>query len=430
MADHIAVCKVQDDHIVLAALDALDALGSNFGGAHLGLQVVGCNLGAGDDTAILALVGSLHAAVEEEGDVSVLLGLGNAQLGLAVGRQVLAQNVLQLHRGICNLAVGHGGIVLGHADVVHLLAAAAALEAGKGIVAEDAGHLAGTVGAEVHEDNGVAVLHAATLAGDAGQHELIGLICGVGSLDGLGSVGSVLTLAVDEGSIGLLLAVPVVITVHGVVTAGNAGDLAHAQLIQLGLQVSKEALAGVGVGVTAVGDAVQVDFLRAQMLCHLQHAEPVVGMAVHAAGAHQTHQVDGLTGLDSSLHVLDQHRVLEHLAIVDGLGDKGQLLVHDAARAHVGVADLRVTHLTIGQADSHAGSINGGHGVLCHQSIQMRGLGSHHGVAEGLVRHPAEAIHDAQKNRFLCHKIESPLNLSRVAGKAIAPPAEVQPAGV
>ena len=68
VADHIAVCEVQDDHIVLAAFDALDALGSDFGGAHLGLQVVGGNLGAGDDAAILALVGSLHAAVEEEGD--------------------------------------------------------------------------------------------------------------------------------------------------------------------------------------------------------------------------------------------------------------------------------------------------------------------------------------------------------------------------
>ena len=76
----------------------------------------------------------------------------------------------------------------------------------------------------------------------------------------------------------------------------------------------------------------------------------------------QTHQVDGLAGLDGGLHVLDQHRVLEHLAMVDGLGDGGQLLVHDAACAHVGVADLGVAHLAVGQADSHAGSINGGHG--------------------------------------------------------------------
>ena len=132
-------------------------------------------------------------------------------------------------------------------------------------------------------------------------------------------------------------------------------------------------------------------------------------MAVHAAGAHQAHQMDGLAGIDSGLHIFDQHRVFEHLTIADGLGDKGQLLVHDAACAHVGVADLRVAHLAIGQADSHTGSIDGSHGILFHQGIQMGGVGRHYGVAKGLVRHPAEAIHDAQKNRFLCHKIESPL---------------------
>ena len=60
------------------------------------------------------------------------------------------------------------------------------LEAGKGIIAEDAGHLTGAVGAEVHEDNGVAVLHTATLAGDAGPvsytHLVRGLYLGVDGL--------------------------------------------------------------------------------------------------------------------------------------------------------------------------------------------------------------------------------------------------------
>ena len=166
------------------------------------------------------------------------------------------------------------------------------------------------------------------------------------------------------------------------------------------------------VGITAIGDAVQVNVLCTQMFCHFQHAEPVVCVAVHTAGAHQTHQMDGLAGIDGSLHVLDQNRVLEHLAVLDGLGDEGELLVHDAASAHVGVANLRVAHLALGQTDGHAGSVDGGHGIFCHQSIEVGFLCSDHGVAEGLLRHPAEAIHDAQKNRFLCHKIESPLNLT------------------
>ena len=58
------------------------------------------------------------------------------------------------------------------------------------------------------------------------------------------------------------------------------------------------------VGVTAIHDAVQVDVLRTHVLGHLQHAVPVVGMAVDAAGADQTHQVDGLAGVDGSFMFL------------------------------------------------------------------------------------------------------------------------------
>ena len=77
--------------------------------------------------------------------MGILLGLGNAQLGLAVVGKILAQNVFELHGGIGNLTVWHGGIVFRHADIVNLLAAAATLKALEVIVAEDAGHLAGTV---------------------------------------------------------------------------------------------------------------------------------------------------------------------------------------------------------------------------------------------------------------------------------------------
>ena len=408
VADHIAVGEVQDDDIILAALDAGLALVGDLIGAHLGLQVVGGNLRAGDDLAVLALAGLLDAAVEEEGHMGVFLGLGNAQLGLAVGGQVLAQGVLQLNGGIRNLAVGHRGVVLGHADIVDLLAAAAALKAGEGVIAEDAGHLAGTVGAEVHEDDGVAIFNAAALAGDNGDDELVGHVGGVAGLNGLLRVGSVVALAVDKGGVGFFLTIPVVVAVHGVVTAGDTGDLADAQLVQLGLQVSQEALAAVRVGVTAVHDAVQVNILRAHVLSHFQHAIPVIGVAVDAAGADQSHQMDGLARVDSGLHVLDQHRVFQHLAVLDGLGDEGQLLVNDAACAHVGVADFRVAHLAVGQADSHAGCLDGGHGVVGEQLIQVGLVGGGHGIAEGLVGRPAEAVHNAEHNRFFGHKIETP----------------------
>ena len=173
------------------------------------------------------------------------------------------------------------------------------------------------------------------------------------------------------------------------------------------------------VGVTAIHDAVQVDVLRTHVLGHLQHAVPVVGVAVDAAGADQTHQVDSLARVDGSLHVLDQHGVLEHLAVLDGLGDEGQLLVDDTACAHVGVAALRVAHLAVGQADSQAAGLDGGHGVIGKDLVQIRLVRGSHGVAVGLVRRPAEAVHDAEHNRFFRHKFVDSFLL-----KSLPPPGE------
>ena len=139
-------------------------------------------------------------------------------------------------------------------------------------------------------------------------------------------------------------------------------------------------LAVVGVGVTAVHDGVDIDVFGAQSLGHIQQAEQVLLVAVHAAGAHQAHKVDGLAGVDGRLHVADQDVVLLHLAVHDGLGDEGQLLVDDAAGADVGVADLRVAHLAVGQADAHPRRADGDVGAGGEQVVEIGGLGGDDGT--------------------------------------------------
>ena len=79
------------------------------------------------------------------------------------------------------------------------------------------------------------------------------------------------------------------------------------------------------------------------------------------------------------------------------------------------MAHLRVAHLAVGQTDCHAGGVNGGHGVFCHQGIDEGLVGCGHGVAVGLVGGPAKAIHDTEQNRFLGHKNESPLKVQQTA---------------
>ena len=98
MADHVAVGEVQDDHVVLAGQDALDALLGDGGLAHLRLEVIGRDLGGRDQRAVLARIFLFHAAVEEERDVRVLLGLGDAQLSHAQVGDILAEGVLEALR--------------------------------------------------------------------------------------------------------------------------------------------------------------------------------------------------------------------------------------------------------------------------------------------------------------------------------------------
>ncbi|MNZ99418.1 hypothetical protein D3C78_1187410 [compost metagenome] len=61
----------------------------------------------------------------------------------------------------------------------------------------------------------------------------------------------------------------------------------------------------------------------------------------------------GLAGTCSLVHRACQHRVLEELAVANGLGDAGEVLVDDTAGAQVHVTDFGVAHLPVRQADVH-----------------------------------------------------------------------------
>ena len=129
----------------------------------------------------------------------------------------------------------------------------------------------------------------------------------------------------------------------------------------------------------------------------------MLDVAVNAAGAEQTHQVNRLARVDCRTHIAHQHIVFLHRAIHDGLGDQRQLLIDNAARAHVGMTDLAVAHLPLRKTDSHAGRLNGGIRIVFKQLIEVRLFRRNDCVAKGMLRHPAEAIHNAKQNRFLSH---------------------------
>ena len=185
---------------------------------HLRLQIIGGHLGRGRQNALFAAEGLLDAAVEEEGDVGELLRLGGAQIAQIGGGEHIAQNVLHRLRraddGQLELLV-----VLGHAGVVQVLGqlgarnrlverlpciqVAAALGVQAALAGEDAGHLAGAVGAEVEVEHGVLVAdqgqRLVVLVNDGdGENELILHAVVVTVADGGDGVGGRRALALAD----------------------------------------------------------------------------------------------------------------------------------------------------------------------------------------------------------------------------------------
>ena len=184
--------------------------------------------------------------------MGVLLRFGDAQLGQAQAADILAKNIGEFFAGVRHGDVGHGGVVLRHTHVDHGNEPPLALHVLEILVHEAAGDLSGPVGAEVVENDGVACLDLAPLGADHRLHELVGDPCVIGLLHGLGGVLLEGALAVGDGVVGPLHPVPALIPVHGVVPAHDRGDLAHAQLLALGLKLLYVPLAGAGGHVAAV----------------------------------------------------------------------------------------------------------------------------------------------------------------------------------
>jgi hypothetical protein len=80
---------------VIAALNGGDELVCHFRGRHFGLQVIGRHFGRLRHEAILTVERHLAPAVQEEGHVGVLLGLGQTELGFSLHRHPFAQRVDQ-----------------------------------------------------------------------------------------------------------------------------------------------------------------------------------------------------------------------------------------------------------------------------------------------------------------------------------------------
>ena len=402
MAHHVAVGEIQDDDIIVPGFDALHAFLTDLRGAHLRLEVIGGHLGRGDQHPVPTGEDGLTSAVEEEGDVGVFLRLGDAELGHAHFAEVLAQAVVYQYPGERHLHIGHGGVVLRVADIGQgEELPGKAVELG---VHQGPGDLPGPVRAEIEEDDAVVVGDGPVGITDHRFHKFVGDALFIGLFYRVHRVGVVNgALAVDHGVIGLFHPVPTLVPVHGVITAHNRGDFAHADFLALGHSLSHEARAGGGGHVPSVQEGVNVDPSEPLVLRHLQEGEEVGQVGVNAAVGQEAEQVQGGALLQAGVHGVEIGGVLEKAAVLNGAGNPGQVLEDHPAAADVGVAHLAVAHLPVGQAHVQPGGGEGGVGELLEEFIQPGGFRGFDGVSR-LPAAGAEAVHDNQSSRCFVHK--------------------------
>src|SRR5690606_38846145 len=211
---------------------------------------------------------------------------------------------------------------------------------------ERTGQFAGAVGAEIHEDHRIAVFHTGRGADGGGLDELVALLARIGGVQALHGGGGVeVALALDDQVVGLLDAVPAVVTVHGEVAANQAGDTTLAELGKGGFEQLDGRLGAFWRRVAAVEEGVQVDVCGATAGSRFDHGHQVILMTVHATIGEQPHDVYGLIGGHGLVHGRVDRLIGEEFAVANGLGDAGKVLVHHAAGAEVHVADFGVAHL-------------------------------------------------------------------------------------
>ena len=399
VSDHVAVCIVQDDDVELAALDLLDNLVAYQISAHLRLEIVGCNLRGCDQVALLVLVRCLDAAVEEERNMCILLGLRDAELRQTVFCDILAERVGQRLRLECDVDIRHGRIILRHADVVDREESLLALEAVKFRIDQRAGDLTGTVRTEVCKDNRIVGIDGCVLGDDNRNDELIGDAGVIRCLHRRNRIGIVLTLAVNHSGICLFHTLKAVVAVHGVVSALDGCDLADAGLIQLRLQFLDILKTRGRRNVTAVHEAMDIDLFQTVLLCQIDQAEDVLHVGVNTARAHQTVNMQLAVVLFAVVDCTEECLVLKEVAVLDGLGDTGQLLIDNAAGADVGVTDLTVAHLTVRQTDIQTGCPQLGRRILGENTVEIRRLCGMDGIAH-VAAAQAKTVHNNQNQWF------------------------------
>ena len=127
------------------------------------------------------------------------------------------------------------------------------------------------------------------------------------------------------------------------------------------------------------------------------HREDVVLVAVHATRREQAEHVQGAAARLRRRAGREQGFVARKAAIGNRRIDAGEILVDDAARTDVHVADFGIAHLPVRQSDMQAMGVDQGVRTVAQQGVPVRQPRLRKRVVRGLFA-MAPAIEDQQQD--------------------------------
>ena len=214
----------------------------------------------------------------------------------------------------------------------------------------------------------------------------------VGLGDRLGGGGGAQPLRVHDRVVGELGPLPAAVAIHRVVAAADRGDAPG--VAQPALELLEVAGRGLRQRVAPVGERVHDEVGHALLRGELDAGLDVLPARVHAAVGDEAHQVQPPARAVSGRRAgRAQRLVLEEAAVRDRIVDPGQVLLDDRAGAEVHVADLRVAHLAVGQADVATAGREGRVRVALPELVEDRRRRLAHRVSRP-VRGQAPAVED------------------------------------
>ena len=182
VADHVRVRDVADDEIELSDAIASTSLSVTSGQLISGLQIVGRDVRARHEDALLAGNGASRPPEKKNVTCAYFSVSAMRSCVQAERREVFAERVLHRLRRIRDRGDGEAFLVLGQRDERRQARPARALEAGEIGIDERMRNLARAIGAEVHEDDRVAIDERRAAADDGRLDELVVLAARVGAL--------------------------------------------------------------------------------------------------------------------------------------------------------------------------------------------------------------------------------------------------------